>query len=527
VNVGVRWEYDGYVTEKDGLMSGIWPNLVSTAAIPGKTPATGTLAGYIVPGNYPGAAPAGVYVNSNNSVNPVGAPRDDFAPRVGFAWQPTASNRWVLRGGAGLFYDVMPGVTLLNILEVSNPALGTPVLSNAPQATLQDPWVLPAGIVPGPPGTYGFTPRWVNPANNTSSNISQAIIQPNIGVPLSYQWNLDTQYEFRRDWVLELGYVGSHGIHQAYVSPAGLQGMATTQPYNIANLVGDPTCVGCTAYGLTSNTVANVVERVPELGVSATNSELANTSAYKFNSLQVTVRKQFSHGLQLQAAYTWSRAFFSIPFGTDTYPYLVQEWTPNTNYHPNRFVLNYVWNLPFGNHKGLMGQALNNWNWSGVLTVQDGLPLTIEDTGGSIFFGGQGVGSATGFSSLAQLCPGMTYANLVTSGSMDSRVTNGYLNGKAQGVLCALPTIGNGTGFGNMGGGVILGPGQNNWDMTIAKAFNLREAHSVQFRAEFFNALNHPQFAIPDTLASDAAFGKIGALSVNPRIIQLALKYSF
>ena len=172
-----------------------------------------------------------------------------------------------------MFYDVTPGVTLLNILEVTEPALGTPVLSNAPQATLQDPWVLPAGIVPGPTGTYGFTPRWVNPATNTSSNISQSVIQPNIGVPLSYQWNLNTQYEFLRNWVLELGYVGSHGIHQAYVSPAGLQGLASTQDYNIAQLVGDATCTGCAAYGLKTNTVANVVERVPELGVSATNSE--------------------------------------------------------------------------------------------------------------------------------------------------------------------------------------------------------------------------------------------------------------
>jgi hypothetical protein len=159
--------------------------------------------------------------------------------------------------------------------------------------------------------------------------------------------------------------------------------------------------------------------------------------------------------------------------------------------------------------------------------------MTIEDTGGSIFFGGQGVGSVSGFSSTAQLCPGKTYADLLTSGSIQDRVTSGltggpgYLNGKAQGVLCALPTIGNGTGFGNMGGGVVLGPPQSNWDMSIAKNFRVREAQSLQFRTEFFNTFNHPQFAIPNTLASGSTYGQISNTSVNPRIIQMALKYSF
>jgi Carboxypeptidase regulatory-like domain len=545
LNLGVRWEYDGYVTEKHGLQSNIWPSLVANTALPGSTPQTGSLAGFVVPGNYNGPIPAGLTVNGNNSVNQNGAPKDDFAPRIGFAWEPTGNTRWVLRGGAGYFYDVMPGVTLLNVLEVTSPALLPPVISGLTSASLANPWQIPQGIIPGLAGTAGFSPRWVNLGDRvstgiTSSNLSQNAIQQDIGVPLTYEWNLNTQYEFLPNWVLELGYVGSHGIRQASVSRATLQGQAGTQPYNLAQLAG-PNCASCALTGVTTNTVTNVPLRVPELGVSAQNNEIATLGSYKFNSLQVTVRKQFSKGFQLQAAYTWSRAFIALPFGINTAPYLVENYEPNNNYHPNRLVLNYVWNLPLGHAQGWKGALVDGWSVSGVTTIQDGVPLTIEDTGGSIFLGGQGVGSVSGFSSTAQICPGKTYADLLTSGSIQDRVTSGltqgpgYLNGKTQGVLCALPTIGatpgvagtGGSGFGNMGGGVVLGPPQSNWDMSLAKNFAVRERQTLQFRAEFFNTFNHPQFAIPNTLVSSTTYGQISSTSVNPRIIQLALKFSF
>jgi hypothetical protein len=126
----------------------------------------------------------------------------------------------------------------------------------------------------------------------------------------------------------------------------------------------------------------------------------------------------------------------------------------------------------------------------------------------------------------------MNYANLLTSGSLTDRVTSGltggpgYLNGKAQGVLCNVPGIGNGTGFGNLGGGAVLGPGQNNWDVSLSKTTSIREAQSVQFRAEFFNTWNNPQFNNP-TITANSGLGQINSTSVSPRIIQLALKYLF
>ena len=124
--------------------------------------------------------------------------------------------------------------------------------------------------------------------------------------PLTYEYNLNTQYEFLSNWVLEVGYVGSHGIHQS----------VTSQQINGAQLVGNPlgtnTIVApAVAAGLvTTNTVANASLRVPYLGFSPTGLNQEGVDGYdKFNSLQVTVRKQISHGLMLQAAYTWSRSF--------------------------------------------------------------------------------------------------------------------------------------------------------------------------------------------------------------------------
>jgi carboxypeptidase family protein/TonB-dependent receptor-like protein len=529
LNLGLRWEYDGLPYLKDGNYSNFWPSLTGAASLPGSSPATGTLAGYIVPANYNGPLPAGLVQSKNNCATQNCAPLDNFAPRLGFAWQPLSSNRWVVRGGAGFFYDLIGG----QIFADGNPGVTPPgevsPVTPPSAATLADPWVLPP-VVAGPAGTYGFPLRWVNqvnPTTFTSSGLSQTVVQQDLKTPLTYEWNLNTQYEFHRNWVLELGYVGSHGIHQVGQSRSGAQGQGTTvQGFNLAPLAGAG-CTSCALTGVLSNTVLNVPGRVPYLGLSPTDAMIASTSSYKFNSLQATVRKQLSYGLQLQGSYTWSRAFISLPFFIDTYPYEVIAYEPNNNYRPHRFVLNYVWNLPAPRAQGLMGQLTDGWSLSGVFTIQDGTPLTITDgTGGSIFFGGQGANST------AQMCPGASYSDLLTSGSLTDRVAAGLPTGgvgylKKAGVLCSAPAIGNGTGFGNMGGGAVLGPGQNNWDMSLAKSFAIREGRSLQFRSEFFNTFNHAQFSNPITVASAPNFGQISTTSVSPRIIQLALKYVF
>jgi hypothetical protein len=536
LNLGLRWEYDAFPTAAQGLWSNYWPSLLQSMPLPPSTPQTGSLVGYVVPSNYTGVIPAGVTQNTSKYLINNKPPWDDFAPRVGFAWQPTSSNRLVVRGGAGYFYDLPSEVFTTggfggSALNASNPVYGTPS-GGSPSGTLQTPWVLPAGVVSVGPGFYGFSPRWLNTATGASSSLTVGGVAENLTTPVTYEWTLNTQWEFVRNWVLEVGYVGSKGIHQGTlgsITQTGSSGGTQSMPFNLAQLVGvGSPCASCGLTGVTTNTAQNATLRAPLLGISTQDVRSQTDSNYKYNGLQVTLRKQLSHGLQLQAAYAWSRAFAQAPQGINTYPYLVYTYGLSTYYHPSRIVISYVWKVPLGRQKGFVGKVLDDWSVSGVTTIQDGLPLTIKDVRGGTVFG------APNSVSTAQYCPGMTLANVPTSGSLQQRVTSGllggagYLNGTA---FCAPPQItgaGNsGTLFGNVGFGTLLGPGQSNWDMSISKMFPIREAQNLEFRTEFFNTFNHPQFGLPDTTASNATFGRIGTTLVNPRVIQLALKFSF
>ena len=558
VNVGLRWELDNFPTQALGNFSTFWPALASNVANPvlaaapaaGSAP-VGTLAGYVLPSNYSGPfIPAGVYQSSMPHAYRHHAPYDDFAPRIGFAWQPKASNKLVIRGGAGFFYDLISGQYLASPMARSNPMYGPPA-AGSPAASLYNPWAIPPGLWPAGANYYGFQPRWIvlgstncataaSGCNGTGSNIAPTSWGQDNTVPVTYQWNLNTQWEFLPTWVLEVGYVGSHGIHQATPGNQNngptADGSPVSTPYNLAQLVGGP-CVSCALNGVTVNTTSNAYLRVPVLGLGSSAQQLQTNDNYKFNSLQVTLRKQISHGLQLQGAYSWSRGFEQSPVGINTFPYITPVYAPEYFVRPQRLVVNYVWELPLGQHKGALGVIANGWTWSGVTVIQNGQPIDINDSSGGAIFGATG-GSAQIIQ--AQYCPGITQANVASSGSTTQRVSSGFgggdgwINSKA---FCSTPIVGaingvgGGSGFGNAAFGSILGPGEYNWDMSLSKLFRgIREGQSLMFRTEFFNTFNHPQFAIPsDTDVSDTGngFGQITRTAVNPRVIQLALKYTF
>jgi hypothetical protein len=250
-----------------------------------------------------------------------------------------------------------------------------------------------------------------------------------------------------------------------------------------------------------------------------------------YNSLQVTVRKAFSHGFTMQGSYTWSKDLGDLQTaanpnsGNSGDPTsLSQQYGPVYFSHPQRFILNYAYDLPFGQHNGPLGYVLGGWNVGGVTTIQDGTPLTITDANAGTIYGA-GV-------SRAQMCNGATYANAATPGGTEARL-NDYINVNAfvggPGCSSVLPQIGNGTGFGNSGVGILLGPGNFNFDVTLMKTTRIKERQAIIFRAEAFNLFNHPQFGNPGGLAVSTlqGFGVINTTSVNPRIMQVALKYIF
>jgi hypothetical protein len=534
LNLGVRWEYDGFPSASDGGWSDVWPSLVKNQTFPGNSPATASLVGYVVPSNFQGPIPPGVTQSSHPFLEQTGPPRDDFAPRAGFAWQPFSTGRFVLRGGAGIFYD-RPSGHFLALDGITTPPFGiTPALS--PSASLANPFVLPPTI-PGPSGTPGWPGRWVNFTSFQNSNLSGRGVEPNFTVATVYEWNLNTQTEFLPNWVLELGYVGSHGIHvSGFLPVAGVTSGGNAEPINLAQIATPANPVSCGFDGvptdcITSTTTSNIPLRVPYLGFATSFAPNSSTGGYIYNSLQATVRKQLSHGLQFQAAYTWGRAFVNYFAGNAaaTQPGInpvISVYGPNSQYRPQRLVVNYGWALPFGSHKGVLGLATSGWNWSGVVVIQDGTPLVITDSrDGTIFTNGGGPVA------LATLCPGQTSANIIASGDLTSKVTSGLTGGPGYlnktGVFCAPQAVAGGTGYGGDGLGTVLGPGENNWDMALAKTFRIKEAQSLEFRTEFFNTFNHPQFLNPATNVGLASFGQITATSVNPRLIQFALKYLF
>ncbi len=506
INTGVRWELNGGVSEAYGHMSSVSPAILASSPPP---TAAGTYAGFTVPSNYPDPLPAGVTRLSGKTLAEDGMPVHNFGPRFGFSWQPRGgAGGTVLRGGYGVFYTLPNGNSILQTLG-NQPYVSTASLSSVSNAaaTFSNPF------------TTVLTPGVWKPRTATSQ-LSAVTVEHNIDSPMTQQYNLDVQQQLPSQTVFELGYVGTRGTRLAESRNINLPSLASPQgPIN----------------GITTNTVANAPQRVPYLGFGpATLTQIETYGFSMYNSLQASVRKQMSHGVQLQGAYTWGKTMTTVTSGYGTNGVFAggsgnvnnpdirsERYGPAGYDRTNRFVFVYVWQIPSlreGSH--LVRSATEGWELSGVTTVQSGLPLEFTDARGGSIYG-------SGSTSLAQFAPGMGNGNILNNvGATRFRIRN-YFNSST---FTAPPAIGNGTGFGNVAIGAARGPGQNNYDMALVKTTHvggLNENGSLIFRTEFFNAFNHPQYANPGTAVGTASFGVIGSASVAPRLIQFAMKYEF
>jgi len=661
LNLGVRWEYDGYPSDETGLFTNGWASqaaLVNTGSFflgaegqpGGIVPCTGpgsfipfcpanagdnnlvgTLAGLVVQSNYnpniakcgnplalsacglaaptgifpgyPGGA-TGVFINNNKTLVH-GAPYDDFGPRIGLAWQPF-SEKFVVRAGYGIYFDAVYANLLANN-NGGNPPYNGYVNGTFIGNSLDIP-IAPAATG----GILGWTPRTVQVlAGNAASGatlirddsggtgIGPTSIFEGIGVPRIQQYNLDLQYEIAHSWVLDVGYVGAHGTHlydwahtvnYAHLVPqapneplandkqdlrmvlgSGAQGTPASLPFNDVNNTNPATQILVNT-GSGAVYPGNIMGRVPYLGFATTG--LSNTTTQGdslYDSLQVNLKHQFSHGFLLQAAYTWSKLITNInspeagggiaapgnvlsggASSNDPLDFAQQYGLAAFN-RPQRLIVAYSYDLPYKNTQGLAGHILSGWSVSGVTTLQDGEPFTVIDgNAGTIFgaggFGGGGVRAelapgATGSCNSFGVCQGI---GLASTGSTESRALSNWINRDAFGTVvggvftatgapCIGGTVqgncagsGGGTGFGNSAVGAIMGPGQNNWDISILKNTKITEGLTTQFRAEFYNVWNHAQFNPPvNNVADTATFGQIQNSSVPPRIVQFALKFLF
>jgi hypothetical protein len=297
--------------------------------------------------------------------------------------------------------------------------------------------------------------------------------------------------------------------------------------------------------------VANAPERVPFVGLSPLVYRLESSGNSIYNSLQATLKKDMSYGLQFLAAYTFSKSIddagdslgaaigggFGIPIlgqvvYNDQNNVAAQRGVADFD-RTHRLVLNYTWNLPklVTERKNVIGKLANGWAFSGIMTLQSGLPFSILDSAAGTLFG-----PATLYTT-GDLAPGATLGDVSRSGSVSSRV-NKFFNTKAfvptpfvrDGGLIdgKYPVSGGGTIFGDLGRNILRGPDQRDFDIAVIKTTPLTERVKLIFRWEIFNLLNGSNFANPSNdVSTPSTFGTISALTVNPRIMQYALKLEF
>ncbi|HXN97050.1 MAG TPA: hypothetical protein VN879_21265, partial [Candidatus Acidoferrales bacterium] len=531
INLGVRVEVDGQASEVDGRVSNFFPQFYVQPLAGGLTDPISS--GFVLPDNFHGYAPPGFPRENSTLLNhPV---QTHSEPRVGFAWQPLSSGNLVLRGGYGIYANRTSFEGNGSLLALNPPFALTTVLNGAANATasLESPFPnLPPSssfpnfvgtMLPGPPFTGS---RFLRSPIITDPDFKESTVQ---------QYDVDLQYQ-HKSCVFSIGYAGAKGTHLAV-------GRSNNQP-----LLASPSAP---VNGLTTNSAANGAERVPFVGLSPLIFRLESSGNSIYNSLQATLKKDISHGFQFLAAYTFSKSIddagdslgaaiagtFGLPITgqvvyNDQNNVAAQRGVSDFD-RTQRLVISGTWNVPGPKRatSATFRKLRDGWSISGIAALQSGLPFSIMDSAAGTLFG-----PATLYTT-GNLAPGATLRDASRGGSVSSRV-NEFFNTKAfvpapfipDGGLIdgTYPVSGGGTVFGSLGRNILRGPDQQDFDIAVIKTTPLTDRVKLIFRWEIFNLLNRPNFANPSNdVSTPSTFGVINSLTVNPRIMQYALKVQF
>src|SRR5271165_4285864 len=490
INAGLRWDIPGSYTEENGRNTVLLPQLQNPL----------------------------VLVNSPQypSSNDLESHYHLFAPRVGFAYQ--LHSQTVLRAGYGINFlpqgvsNVGPWESPINTAITNVPFGGT--LSNP---LLGQPLLQPVG----------------RNQSAFSSFIGQSIQSriPTQPFPYVQQWNLNVQQGFWGGSLIQIAYLGSRGDH----IPLGVPTLETgdvgadlnqlsPQYYSLGPALLKPTASG-QIYGQT-------LRPYPLYQQVSADSDFAGDSYY--NSLQATVQLQFSSGSMLLANYSWSK-LISNTEGVSTFlePYTVGAIQDYTNLRaerslenfdvPQRFVLSYVLDLPFGRGRrylasvnGLTDKLVSGWRLTGITTFASGFPLAITSAAPNFLSSLFGAGTIR--PNVLAGCDKSIGGSIVSSAQTGASVVNpACFAAPGPFALGNEPRV----------DPTLRAQGINNWDISLAKLTSVSERVSLNFGAEFFNTFNRVQFGPPNTSFGSALFGKITNQVNNPRQIQFSLRASF
>jgi hypothetical protein len=436
-----------------------------------------------------------------------------FSPRAGLAWDAFGNGRTSIRAGFGTYYSLIDDLSfLLNSLPPYN---GSVSYAGVPLAS-----VLP--VTPGVPPAASCGPGIPQPC----TIFAPQGVQPNAKTPTVQEWNFTIEQELDKNTVLRLAYVGSHGYH----------GLLSIDPNTIPASVCS-NANGCTAGGTPGATKSTVPEGAQYIPVESRPNPYLGAGFFwytegnsSYNALQVDVRRRLAQGLDFRANYTWSKNLDLNSGLTGAQAQnqaqmildrndLARDWGLAALNITHQASISSHYELPFGQGKrwlnnagGVASKLINGWQLNGIATLLSGFPFTPQ-----VGSNRSGDGDTRN--------PDRPSLNPSFTGPVILGSPNEWFNPNA----FVLPAAGT---YGNLGRGTFIGPGLADLDLSVFKDTVVAERTTLQFRAEFFNALNRANFGTPNATvfaggAINASAGLITSTATTSRQIQFGLKLIF